>query len=1115
MSKIVKYITITFERGIVENFKQSDLDNEGVFQSVLFMNNWNPNLESKSLVKRYIETYDTSIDNWTIQGNKTYSVGSMNMSQPIAYKMPFAVVQKDGVRFYAFCSRFTAGNPLGNKVIETEWFNALDDVSDVRFKGYLPIGELADYCRYGEALYFVNTVSYPNTEKVYPVYKFAYWDKTKIRANGNVWLNGVGNLEGLTFTQNYLPYGDLSCLKVFEPNRSLVNKFKVIFKDNSVPITDTRTLDECITFHVWEKLSEIGDSKIHNKLHAYVVTPELPDNKEIVDDVKNSWHYHKPRRYTESISSILHNSTDIDFAHPDQGTLTYEELYDDFDSNSRIVYNNSSNKIYNCLSPVLNNNMDYSNPEDRFYTLDKDFVQSNKLITFAIPNYISNKMPRNWFPDEKITFLITIVENNIETVLGQYTHNITRDGYYPSSVTNQDDSTYLMAQHCPIKIDYAEHELIKQTSISTKSWTFTNTDRGDWKLSGGQTSDATEGRHSWNGTVFQRLEYANYPWTHIKPKYLCFTVSIGHDCISDLLSHNISAIKVYVVQPDLTQKGLLKSITSQAIEPPTTLYSKPKDIQLTSSGEQDYSVYSLIKEFRIVGDGNKIESWQTYDKRFNVSNAWKDDSNNKCIWAVGTDENSFGTLNGIPALDKLPHETYTEITGVTMPFDASDPLTSLTPDFCVWDYPTDSPVLNLGFSGKVWKGTGAGLIVVSNGVVYIGKCLDEFGNIEPAVWRWCLIQNGKPAWDIFPEENQITFGQENHTAGIVYREQLVAFTKDEFFRMSVAQAYTAEQWEVLDSVQGHGTFSQKTVCVCPDGFVFCDSNGIWISDGRLPMSLTNNPERGLAITSLYQSLMIGNNYTFMAHNQSFVLPANSIINGYNNYAELLYDEINNELILSSPVVLNSLKTSLNLIYSFTFNNWRIESYLRNEKLSYSVNHRYLFAKPDLQTPLIEDGVLKFSKIDTQNSGNKDLIFTNDINTSLRSHELGDSVDDNILHSAFLAVEPISNAPAYDNVEPTFSIAYRSSINNTVDPINDMIKLNMDPVMEPSNPLSAYKQLQTPIDISYGDDNIVSNESIKLMLPLRSKFRRATFQYISKHTIKIKAIIVRIVSMKRK
>lgn len=411
---------------------------------------------------------------------------------------------------------------------------------------------------------------------------------------------------------------------------------------------------------------------------------------------------------------------------------------------------------------------------------------------------------------------------------------------------------------------------------------------------------------------------------HCEGNMLHFGLRIQEGFWDELSSMGISAFKLYVSKPDL-QSSILRSLGLISVkEVPNGYYCKPK---VSRDNNKDFSNYALVKTFLIEGEGTSVTNWDAYAGLPIATNAWKRQSG--YIWAVPQDA-SGDARTSLPTF--VDHNT-----------DHSPALTSnhWTPDFILWDYPTKGPDLSLNSDGNYWDGIGARLVAVIKGRTFIGGCIDANGKEDVALVRYSDVQAGVAAQDIFTERNKVRIGHNAHTAFVTYREQLMFFSRYDNYRLQMPNVYDESTWEWLDGV-GMGTFSQKTVCECPYGIIYCNESGIWITDGRLPKNLA------VPILASYQRLIreedLGDGqpdyltqvaflgeYTDKDGNPLYVKTSNS---GINEYMECTYNYLHDEVCISSPMWKRDMSNSgrwipvreFRLIYNFANENWRVESY---------------------------------------------------------------------------------------------------------------------------------------------------------------------------------------------
>ena len=255
-------------------------------------------------------------------------------------------------------------------------------------------------------------------------------------------------------------------------------------------------------------------------------------------------------------------------------------------------------------------------------------------------------------------------------------------------------------------------------------------------------------------------------------------------------------------------------------------------------------------------------------------------------------------------------------------FTPDIPMNQWSSDFCLWDYPTNSQLLTENVSTENWDGVGAGLICVVNGVVVIGDLQDKELQPEDGVVRFAGIKNNVVMTDVFPAQNKYRIGKERHTALISWREQLLAFSETGFYKVMVRGINPAD-WILVDKFEGQGVLHKKHIAVTPQGIMFMNKNGVFVTDGQTIQELST------IISNVYR--------TFMDNTQTgtnILRPTNflprpsegymkSISYGYYiQDSELIYDNVNNELV----VVIKDRKWVAELVFNLTHKNWHIRSH---------------------------------------------------------------------------------------------------------------------------------------------------------------------------------------------
>jgi hypothetical protein len=782
---------------------------------------------------------------------------------------------------------------------------------------------------------------------------------------------------------------------------------------------------------------------------------------------------------------------------------------------------------------------------------------------FFVPDYITAGHPRLWLPGEEIPYILTAKLNGIEHIIKE--------------------GKYIIKGNIILAIGNADNVSLNTIHLhNSKDYNWMGASRGDTKGKNVQTSrhhgvalyESCESAHTGGGSGVH----------HFISRYLLtYTIRINEQGFKNILDNDISEINLYVAEGD-SEKSVLRSIGILKPQlPPPGFYSLPK----AKIDDYDYSRYRLVHSFKTTGSTEQLD-WQFYRGETRYSNGWFVDnlSAGGYIWAVPfnyTDMTNADYGKPFPDMPVLAYgyNTY----GLLAPTPA-EMEKLFTPDFTLWDYPLSAPPLNLQYSGREWKGKGAGLIAIIKGITFLGQTIDQNGIEESGTVRYPLIQSGRASRDFFPKENEFQIGQLGLTCLTEFREQLIGFSRENMYRIALNNPYDPSTWEFLDTNQGTGTFSPKTVCVTPYGLIFCADNGIWLTDGRMPTSLTDNPEAGLMILSTYQKIMMDKPYIYTYLNDIGRIPTTD---GWNQYAELSYDHSNDELILSSPVMRNDCignypiiisedpenyydwTHELRLIFNFASKNWRIETiktkgdYYSNYNIdphrikSFSRYARLHLGSPDYiatrlnyvntqgQLSFEPDAILNifatFGKKDRNNIVDTFRLihkkYYREIRCSLITHELGDSMNDMLLHSMIISGTPrdkftidgisfygFDDYSYFSTVDPYFTYELRSKTYNEQNLDNiweNLIDANMM-ARGGQNPFNSRMQSignmvpsgQEWTDVQRIPDEYNSGrESIILSAPLRTPFRHSRFRWCSIVVAKLRGIQFDLRGFKRK
>lgn len=220
MSNNRNIIQVTFEKGIIETWKQEALSENGKLASALYMDNWDPNLEHQSLVKRFgygmylpssrptivvtedgdnfvflkrsaLHNFSNNFNNQSANKyNNIFHLELLNTTKPyqnfsqvifirrIAQDKDNDILYTDYNRVHSLENPTEATGVVGYTleylspeeptIIDKDWHEAWTDTQYVletsEFKivypGYYVLGTYADSSRYGEQILFTTTMQY-------------------------------------------------------------------------------------------------------------------------------------------------------------------------------------------------------------------------------------------------------------------------------------------------------------------------------------------------------------------------------------------------------------------------------------------------------------------------------------------------------------------------------------------------------------------------------------------------------------------------------------------------------------------------------------------------------------------------------------------------------------------------------------------------------------------------------------------------------------------------------------------------------------------------------------------------------------------------------------------
>ena len=975
----------------------------------MYLENYNPNLEHKSLIKRFGERLETYKDRpiFFYVGNYSQNVFNYPENREISFAHDILLTSnpdynKSYISFIKRLPKLTAepgerDNLFNDNLINLEpectavvarviENDGTDDIvtwtepfhAEAKYPGWYTVGFYTDHVRYGEQLLF--TTALENKEYgtdldryLFPVYQWGLWDITKKRKDENDWWNGIdfsdlktnkkdyrkwkvktptmdflrGDVVGYTwwdkdtdtwerkrdekpieimFMENDLDYAEVEWAKDFF--------FGPFDRGRGVPGSNGTSIDTIVNERksylsksAIDNFPKLNRNRTYNNESLFFHSYEIYDNKIYEEEITNRGYALSYVQFANWESKELFNGSPHDYHFPIATEYIIPKAI-------KIAYSDTY---------ILREDQDDGSDDN----LEYHFMRPSPRHLYL--RYIDNNVPRPWHKKEKIPFVLTVKIGGVETVLYKDVYEIQSQqgiegpeiSYYEFLTEEGNPGTdsyrdgFVMTPPSTLDVDVNIDGDIGDGSPLIKSLT-----------SNVAIRSADTASFSPHVRIEEIGDFGNIGDKKAKltiNNMLQFSIKINKEYFGKLIEQEAVEFNFYVSEKHETKKHLSTIGIIAPVEIPPGYYSKPavEDVNINDI-DFDFAKFRLVKSFLINGNSQEID-YESYIGTATKTNAWVtgsddgDTNSDDYIYAVPnvTDGTGFIERDKLPLFDNTFAKRGVPYGGG---INNNDMWYS---DFTLWDYPADAPPLTLNNSGRYWKGLAANHIETIRGRTFIAGCIDENGKEEQAVIRYSVIQNGVHLKDVFVEEDEITFGHSPITALLNYRDQLWVFNRDNQYRLAPHNIYDPNSWEVLDVQHAQGTLSNKTIAITPNGVCFASKNGIWISDGRMPISLTDNPERGLAIQSLYQRLTLGKVYDY----QSQIDPGRPYINpdnDFNPYLELHYSKKNNELILSTPVKRQSdemyedlpnnyiiddweyLNHELKLIYSFSNNNWRTE-----------------------------------------------------------------------------------------------------------------------------------------------------------------------------------------------
>ena len=466
----------------------------------------------------------------------------------------------------------------------------------------------------------------------------------------------------------------------------------------------------------------------------------------------------------------------------------------------------------------------------------------------------------------------------------------------------------------------------------------------------------------------KKVFFQNYDATP-EAGYVYFTIRINSTSYADALTKlpdGLTEFKLYFAEGDAT-KGLINyddqgkvwNYSTQGYMSHRATAEDSKNYRLVkrfivsnSKGIEDMQYASINQATQGLSGYDATNSWICVTDSFGIGqgiyavpNHWRDKLEFDQIPRNFTDYNTSRFLNfhnlNIPASNSQNTEDeyfkdlfLRDIQG----FHGDNyelPMNQWSSDFCLWDYPTSSTLLNQNISDENWDGVGAGLVCNVNGIIVIGDLQDKELQPEDGIVRFTSIKNNVVLTDVFPAQNKYRIGKDRHTALINWREQLIAFYDSGFYKVMI-RGIDPANWIIADKFVGQGVSKKKHIAVTPQGIIFMNGNGIFVTDGSTIQDISTpiNNVYKMFISEAKHGTSILSPYTFSATQNAYIRNV-----GYNlETSELVYDNVNNDLI----VVIKDGNWVCELVFNLNEKNWVIRSHgkaidTQNSNTSYSHN----------------------------------------------------------------------------------------------------------------------------------------------------------------------------------
>lgn len=641
-------------------------------------------------------------------------------------------------------------------------------------------------------------------------------------------------------------------------------------------------------------------------------------------------------------------------------------------------------------------------------------------------DYGHYKIPRMWCYGEKIPWVITIVINGVETILKEGSFNVFGGAMYGSQ--SNTNIYYPEISWYSGSYTFGESDFLGNTPARNRydcpfycyRPVYDSVTEDVWFA---EKIGITSYRGSWVQGWYLQCAAARLP-------FIYFTLRFDNDDVGsfyNMLPEGATELKLYFSLPDNGHPIIKDRFGVEG------LYGSALAKKKTGNTE-----YALAKVFPLVKYVEEVVKTTRKDFKSFTKSSQGDLAVSDGKWVY------LGMQNNIeydPSLhldaqyaqsggrgwyfvpDSYSDTVFAHSDTGTLPTGKSDCVdTRWTPDFCLWDFPEGQLLAdNIGNAFKMWEGRGAKLVEVVKGQPFIAGCINSEGMEEVGRIRYTVKQKTNISNDRFAENDFLTLGKFPHTALASFREQLWAFSRYQVHRVQFHDIYDSFKYEVLEAMEGQGTFNIKTVCTGQEGVYWCNEHGIWFSDGRTPQTISDG------ITSTYSILSTRRQFEFTRDYIS--IDPNDIVDGINTTLELNYDTLHNEVVLSSKVIvpesvkqrfkLSSDKHEFRMVYNVKNRNWRIESmFLIPGIHTISLVNKLKTPLDQLyDTRLLVDGNKHILSFGMKNENTINDVFIrskNDTSTETTKvscdylidfGEIGNGLDDYLFGSAKVEIEP--------------------------------------------------------------------------------------------------------------